>query len=71
MAVAHSTEWEKAAQTADLEELDPAREKKLVRKLDLYIIPPVMLLYLLSFLDRYDVLTSCNVQKTKTEKKVC
>ena len=32
--------------------IDPKKEKKLVRKLDMYIIPPVMLLYLLSFLDR-------------------
>lgn len=35
-----------------LEELDVAGEAKLVRKLDLFIIPVVMLLYLLSFLDR-------------------
>lgn len=28
-------------------------ERKLVRKLDVHIIPIVMLLYLLSFLDRY------------------
>ena len=35
------------------EELDEAiDEKKLVRKLDLFLIPVVMLLYLLSFLDR-------------------
>ncbi len=34
-------------------EIDHVAEKKLVRKLDLYIIPVVMLLYLLSFLDRY------------------
>lgn len=33
-------------------EIDPAKEKKLVRKLDFHIIPVVMLLYLLSFLDR-------------------
>lgn len=33
--------------------IDPKKEKKLVRKLDAFIIPPVMLLYLLSFLDRY------------------
>lgn len=32
--------------------IDRAKEKKLVRKLDLHIIPVVMLLYLLSFLDR-------------------
>lgn len=31
---------------------DPVFEAKLVRKLDLFIIPVVMLLYLLSFLDR-------------------
>lgn len=35
-----------------LGEVDPVYEAKLVRKLDLYIIPVVMLLYLLSFLDR-------------------
>ena len=35
-------------------EIDYAAEKRLVRKLDIYIIPPVMLLYLLSFLDRSD-----------------
>ena len=34
------------------EEIDHAAEKRLVRKLDLYIVPLVMLLYLLSFLDR-------------------
>ncbi len=34
------------------ESFDPAAEKKLVRKLDRHIIPIVMLLYLLSFLDR-------------------
>jgi hypothetical protein len=35
-----------------LEELDTVAEGKLVRKLDLFVIPVVMLLYLLSFLDR-------------------
>ena len=34
-------------------EIDRAKERKLVRKLDFHIIPVVMLLYLLSFLDRY------------------
>jgi hypothetical protein len=33
-------------------EIDPVFEAKLVRKLDAFIIPVVMLLYLLSFLDR-------------------
>lgn len=36
-----------------LGELDQMFEAKLVRKLDVFIIPVVMLLYLLSFLDRY------------------
>ncbi len=36
-------------------EIDLVAEKKLVRKLDLYLIPVTMLLYLLSFLDRYVV----------------
>ncbi|PPJ59309.1 hypothetical protein CBER1_04233 [Cercospora berteroae] len=35
--------------------IDRAKEKKLVRKLDLHIIPVVMLLYLLSFLDRVNI----------------
>ncbi|KZF21782.1 putative MFS transporter [Xylona heveae TC161] len=34
---------------------DPNAERKLVRKLDFYIIPVVMLLYLLSFLDRVNI----------------
>ncbi|KAF1837939.1 MFS general substrate transporter [Decorospora gaudefroyi] len=34
---------------------DPAYEAKLVRKLDLFIIPVVMLLYLFSFLDRVNI----------------
>ena len=33
-------------------EIDRAEERKLVRKLDIHIIPVVMLLYMLSFLDR-------------------
>jgi len=35
--------------------IDPAAEKALLRKLDMWIIPPVMLLYLLSFLDRVNI----------------
>ncbi|KAF1346408.1 high-affinity nicotinic acid transporter-like protein [Lizonia empirigonia] len=38
-----------------LGEVDPILEAKLVRKLDVYIIPVVMLLYLLSFLDRVNI----------------
>jgi hypothetical protein len=36
----------------DLPAVDKAKERQLVRKLDLYIVPVVMLLYLFSFLDR-------------------
>lgn len=32
--------------------IDPQAERKLLRKLDLHLIPLVMLLYLFSFLDR-------------------
>ncbi|KXS93901.1 hypothetical protein AC578_2251 [Pseudocercospora eumusae] len=35
--------------------IDRAKERKLVRKLDLHIVPVVMLLYLLSFLDRVNI----------------
>ena len=35
-----------------LDQMDSTAEAKLVRKLDLFLIPVVMLLYLLSFLDR-------------------
>ncbi|KAF2751830.1 MFS general substrate transporter [Sporormia fimetaria CBS 119925] len=38
-----------------LDGVDPVAEGKLVRKLDLFIIPVVMLLYLLSFLDRVNI----------------
>lgn len=36
----------------ELPTIDHAAEAKLIRKLDFMIIPPVMLLYLFSFLDR-------------------
>lgn len=36
-------------------EIDHVAERKLVRKLDLWIVPPVMLLYLFSFLDRVNI----------------
>lgn len=36
-------------------DIDEVAEKKLLRKLDMWIIPPVMLLYLFSFLDRVNI----------------
>ncbi|ORY15893.1 major facilitator superfamily domain-containing protein [Clohesyomyces aquaticus] len=38
-----------------VEEVDVVAEKKLVRKFDMYLVPIVMLLYLLSFLDRVNI----------------
>lgn len=35
--------------------IDPQEEKALLRKLDRWIVPPVMLLYLFSFLDRVNI----------------
>ena len=35
--------------------IDEEAEKRLIRKLDRWIVPPVMLLYLLSFLDRVNI----------------
>ncbi|KFA81386.1 hypothetical protein S40288_08383, partial [Stachybotrys chartarum IBT 40288] len=35
--------------------IDEEAERRLLRKLDLWIVPPVMLLYLLSFLDRVNI----------------
>lgn len=35
--------------------IDEEAEKKLIRKLDVWIVPPVMLLYLFSFLDRVNI----------------
>ncbi|KAL8817190.1 MAG: hypothetical protein Q9223_003927 [Gallowayella weberi] len=50
----HSRE-SKSNQTVEYPEFDHAAEKKLVRKLDLYIVPIIMLLYLFSFLDRVNI----------------
>lgn len=36
-------------------DIDHHAEQKLIRKLDLWIIPPVMLMYLFSFLDRVNI----------------
>ena len=52
---ASNFEEQKAIHTLDdgLLANDKKKERQLVRKLDRYIVPVVMLLYLLSFLDRY------------------
>ncbi|KAF2798229.1 high-affinity nicotinic acid transporter-like protein [Melanomma pulvis-pyrius CBS 109.77] len=48
------TEYEDEVER-QLGEVDVVAEAKLVRKLDLFLIPVVMLLYLLSFLDRVNI----------------
>ena len=48
----HPTSMKSDEIDRQLGEVDPVYETKLVRKLDAFIIPVVMLLYLLSFLDR-------------------
>ncbi|KIX01073.1 uncharacterized protein Z518_10139 [Rhinocladiella mackenziei CBS 650.93] len=44
-----------AKDVENLPEIDYAAEDRLIRKLDWYIIPPTMLLYLFSFLDRVNI----------------
>jgi hypothetical protein len=38
-----------------LEPIDPAAEKKLVRKCDLHVLPAIALLYSLAFIDRINI----------------
>lgn len=40
------------ASISSIEELDPKEERRVLRKVDMVIVPLVMLVYLLSFLDR-------------------
>jgi MFS family permease len=46
---------EKAGDLPHTDVIDEIAEKKLLQKLDRWIVPPVMLLYLLSFLDRVNI----------------
>jgi hypothetical protein len=42
--------------------IDPKAEKKLVRKIDLYLMPSVFVLYLFSYVVRYhDIFLSANI----------
>ena len=47
-----STSPQSPKSSLESDPIDHVAEKKLVRKLDLHIVPVIMLLYLLSFLDR-------------------
>jgi hypothetical protein len=37
------------------ETIDPIAEKKLLRKVDLHVVPPLVILFLLAFLDRVNI----------------
>ena len=53
LVVSDTTGDEKARQYEGGQwEIDRTKEMKLVRKLDIHIVPPIMALYLFSFLDR-------------------
>ncbi|KAF2011667.1 MFS general substrate transporter [Aaosphaeria arxii CBS 175.79] len=55
IATPGTTDFEDTDVEGLIQEIDPIEEAKLVRKLDLFLIPVVMLLYLLSFLDRVNI----------------
>jgi hypothetical protein len=38
--------------------IDPIAEKKLLRKCDLHVLPPLFVLFLIAFLDRVNIGTS-------------
>ncbi|KAJ5889602.1 hypothetical protein N7504_010412 [Penicillium tannophilum] len=45
----------KHAEFADLDDIDSAAEKKLLRKVDLHVVPALFALFLLAFLDRVNI----------------
>lgn len=49
--LAQQDEVEGGIETGEIH-IDPKKEQKLIRKMDLHILPFVVLLYLFSFLDR-------------------
>lgn len=50
-----SFEMEEAARDLSEVQVDTIAERQLLRNLDIWIIPPVMLLYLFSFIDRVNI----------------
>jgi hypothetical protein len=44
--------------------IDPDAEKKLLRKCDLRVLPPLFVLFLLAFLDRVNIGTSHTISPT-------
>jgi hypothetical protein len=45
--------------------VDPARERAILRKLDIRIVPMIMALYLLSFMDRGELLRRFQMPNTR------
>ena len=52
---------EKAAAAGEHPPIDPLAEKKLLRKVDLHLIPMLFLLFLMAFLDRTNIGNVCHV----------
>jgi len=50
--VAHTEDIEK---TEALEAIDPVAEKALLWKVDIHVVPPLLILFLLAFLDRTNI----------------
>lgn len=50
----------------DLDNIDPIAEKKLLWKVDLHVVPPLLILFLLAFLDRVNI-GNVKIQEMTTE----
>ncbi len=62
--VAHNELAEKI--DGSLENIDPVAEKKLLWKVDLHVVPPLLILFLLAFLDRVNI-GNAKIQGMTTE----
>jgi hypothetical protein len=62
--VAHNEHADKI--DGDLDAIDPIAEKKLLRKVDLHVVPPLLILFLLVFLDRVNI-GNAKIQGMTTE----
>lgn len=49
------TQTEDVDKTDTNEYIDPIEEKKLLRKVDMHVVPPLLILFLLAFLDRVNI----------------
>ena len=56
-------------QTNDTDYIDPTAEKKLLWKVDIHVVPPLLILFLLAFLDRVNI-GNAKIQGMTTELKM-